>query len=311
MAADSLENGRLFALYRRYIGEPEDRTDVYLGFSLFLGGIGLAVVALALFLWSATLETHTDPYYASVRPAYALVMIALPVTMLGIVVLLPADRKVRYTSIAGVVLTVAAAAGFVYAYPADWYFYGEDYTLEVVTTYAVGMAGVTASTGAALIAHYLELARSAEVIEAGADADDEDDEDDGESYTDEEIRRDIDAAMDGVELSWGGVEKSDNTRLQFESHEFDDVDVDVTAKTTRSSGVDEQVAGLKGLKGGEKKKTTSSESVEDQTAKLRELRTQRMAEEGPSGAELESGADADEGALVALRNRISSLLGRN
>ncbi|ARS91559.1 DUF7139 domain-containing protein [Natrarchaeobaculum aegyptiacum] len=310
MAADSLENGRLFALYRRYIGEPEDRTDVYLGFSLFLGGIGLAVVALALFLWSATLETHTDAYYASVRPAYALVMAALPITMLGIVVLLPADRKVRYTSMAGVVLTIVAAAGFVYAYPEDWYFHGQDYTLEVVVTYAVGVAGVTASTGAALIAHYLELARSVDVIES-ADESDADAEEEAESYTDEEIRRDIDAAMDGVELSWGGVEKSDNTQLQFETHEFDDVNVDVTAKTTRSSGVDEQVAGLKGLKGGEKKKTTSSESVEDQTAKLRELRTQRMAEEGPDGAELESGAETEEGLLETLRNRVRSLLGRN
>ncbi len=45
MAAEQAADGYLFDLYRRYIGEPEDRTDVYVGFGLFLGGIGLAIVA--------------------------------------------------------------------------------------------------------------------------------------------------------------------------------------------------------------------------------------------------------------------------
>lgn len=298
MAADSLENDRLFALYRRYIGEPEDRTDVYLGFALFLGGIGLAVIGLALFLWSTTLELRSDAYFAWVTPAYALTMVALPVTMLGIVVLLPSERRMLYTSIGGTAITIAATIGFLVAYPEHWNFMREtDYTVEVTATYAVGLAGLIASTGAALIAHYLEVAKRAD----GVELDEADDEEPTESYTDEEIQHDIDAAMEGVELSWGGVEKTDHTRLEFSEDEFDDVDVNVQAKTVRSSGVDAQVAGLKGLKGGDAKKTTSSETVDDQTAKLRELREQQSAESDVD--------DAPE--KVSILQRIRSLVGRN
>ncbi|MEY7849905.1 permease [Natrarchaeobius sp. A-rgal3] len=301
MAAESSENGYLFDLYRRYIGEPEDRTDVYLGFGLFLGGIGLAAVALVLFLWSNTLEPRTTDHVAWAQPAYAIVMAALPITMLGIVVLLPSERRVRYASVGAVAITFAAIVGFLIAYPYDWYGVGNDYTAEVVAVYAVGMAGLTASTGAALIAHYLDMARAADRVDAEAEEPDEDE----ESYSDEEIRRDIDEAMDGVELSWGGVEKTEHSRLTFSEDEFDDVNVNVQAKTTRSTGVDSQVAGLKGLKGGETKTTTSSSTVDDQTAKLRQLREEQQAKEASSSAA------ESESAVSGLFARIRSILGRN
>ncbi|RQG97013.1 DUF7139 domain-containing protein [Natrarchaeobius chitinivorans] len=301
MAAEPLGNGYLFDLYRRYIGEPEDRTDVYLGFGLFLGGIGLAVVALVLFLWSSTIEGGS-PSYQWAEPAYALVLVSLPVTMLGIVVLLPSERRVLYTSIAGVAITLGATAGFVYAYPADWYFHGEDYTVQVVVTYAVGLAAISASTGTALIAHYLDMARAADRV----DLENEDDSDaDTESYSDEEIQADIDEAMEDVELSWGGVEKTEHSRLNFSGNEFDDVDVDVQAKTTRSSGVDDQVAGLKGLKGGETKTTTSSSTVDDQTAKLKQLREQKQAEETASAA------GESDSLLSTVVDRFRSAFGRD
>ncbi|RQG89810.1 permease [Natrarchaeobius halalkaliphilus] len=300
MPAESLESGYLFDLYRRYIGEPEDRTDVYLGFGLFLGGIGLAIVALVLFLWSSTLDAQS-PAYSWAEPAYALVMISLPVTMLGIVVLLPAERRVLYTSVVGVGVTLAATAGFVYAYPEDWYFHGADYTVEVIATYAVGLAAISASTGAALIAHYLDMARAAERV----DHEDSPGESEAKSYSDEEIQADIDEAMEDVELSWGGVEKNEQTRLSFSEDTFDDVDVDGQAKTTRSSGVDAQVAGLKGLKGGETTTTTSSSTVDDQTEKLRQLREQQRTEDAVDG-------DTDRWASVrTLLDRIRSVLGRN
>ncbi len=111
--------------------------------------------------------------------------------------------------------------------------------------------------------------------------------------------------MDGVELSWGGVEKTEHSRLTFSEDEFDDIDVDVQAKTTRSSGVDSQVAGLKGLKGGETKTTTSSSTVDDQTAKLRELREEQQANEASSSA------TESESAVSSLLDRIRTLLTRN
>ena len=298
MPAEQPVDGYLFDLYRRYIGEPEDRTDVYVGFGLFLGGIGLASIALLLFLWSSTFEARSAAHLTWAEPAYGIVMIALPLLMLGIVVLLPAERRVLYTSIAGVAITAVAVAGFVYAYPDDWNGYGADYTAQVVATYAVGLAGVTASTGAALIAHYLDMAQRADAVET-------DEEDDEDELSDADVQADIDEAMEDVELSWGGVEKTEHTRLSFSEDQFDDVSVETSAgtKTTRSSGVDAQVAGLKGLKGGETKTTTSSSTVDDQTAKLKELREQQRAEEL---------ATEDDGGspLSGLLDRFRQLLGR-
>ena len=298
MSAEQPPDGYLFDLYRRYIGEPEDRTDIYVGFSLFLGGIGLGIISLLLVLWSSRFEVRTDAYFTWTEPASALVMLALPLLMLGIVVLLPSERRVLYTSVAGVAVTAAAVVAFLYAYPDDWNGYGADYTAEVVAVYAVGLAGVTASTGAALIAHYLDMAREVNRVET--------DDESGESYSDEEIQQDIDEAMDGVELSWGGVEKTEHTRLSFSEDEFDEVDVDsVGTTTTRSSGVDAQVAGLKGLKGGETKKTTSSSTVDDQTQKLKELREQKRAEQA---AEDDGGFTSS---LSSLAESFRNLVRRN
>ncbi|ELY38331.1 DUF7139 domain-containing protein [Natronorubrum tibetense] len=299
MPAEQPADGYLFDIYRRYIGEPEDRTDVYVGFSLFLGGIGLAIVALLLFVWSGTFETRSASYIAWVQPAYALVMISLPVFMLGVVVLLPSERRMLYTSIAGVAITIGAVIGFLGAYPDDWNGYGNDYTVEVVATYAVGLAGITASTGAALIAHYLDMAQQVRTV----DPDDETDEED--ELSDADVRKDIDEAMEDVELSWGGVEKTEHKRLSFSEDEFDAVSVNTDAgtKTARSTGVDAQVAGLKGLKGGETKTTTSQSTVDDQTAKLKELREQQQAEEMAT-------AENDGSPLSGLFDRLRELLGR-
>ncbi|ELY62241.1 DUF7139 domain-containing protein [Natronolimnohabitans innermongolicus] len=298
MSAEQPPDGYLFDLYRRYIGEPEDRTDIYVGFGLFLGGIGLAIIALLLFLWSSTFDARTTAHTMWAQPAYAIVMIALPLLMLGIVILLPSERRMQYASFAGVLVTVAAVVGFLYAYPDDWNGYGADYTAQVVAVYAVGLAGITASTGAALIAHYLDMARTAKRVET-------DDEDEDDDLSDADVRSDIDEAMEDVELSWGGVEKTEHKRLSFSEDQFDDVSVDTAAgtKTTRSSGVDAQVAGLKGLKGGETKTTTSSATVDDQTAKLKELREQQRAEEMAT-------ADDDGSAISGLFVRFRQLLRR-
>lgn len=284
---------KLFDLYRRYIGEPNSDRDVYVGFGLFLCGLVLAVVALVLFVWGTTFEAQSPPYVKWVQPAYAMGMLALPIVMLGIVVLLPSERRVLAVSVVGVGITALGVVGFLYAYPDDWNGYGADYTVEVVAVYAVGLAGLAASTGAALIAHYLDLARQIEPVQVDDDADEE-------HYSDEEIEADIDAAMEDVELSWGGVEKSDSSRLTFTDDEFDEANVGTMGVTkTRSSGVHQQVAGLKGLKGGETKTETAPGTVDDQTQKLKELREKKRAEEL---------ATKDGGRLDAVKHRATSII---
>ncbi|AHF99414.1 permease [Halostagnicola larsenii XH-48] len=305
MVARGDSDGYLFDLYRQYIGEPSGRNDVYVGFGLFFGGIGLAVTALVLFIWASTHEPRSAAYVTWTEPAYGFGMLSLPAMMLGIVVLLPSNRRMLYTSLMGAAVTFGAVLGFFYAYPSDWNGHGQNYTVEVVAIYAVGIAGLIASTGGALIAHYLELAQSAGVTETR----DGDEQAGSESYTDEEIQQDIDDAMEDVELSWGGVEKGDNTKLNFSSHEFDNVEIGDTATTTRSSGVDSQVAGLKGLKGGETKTTTSSSSVEDQTAKLKELREQKRAEEMATN-DSNGALDTVASSLRSAAHRVRSLFGR-
>ncbi|MDG5759382.1 permease [Natronococcus sp. A-GB1] len=281
MTTEQSPDGSLLELYRRYVGEPEGYTDVYVGFGLFFGGIGIGATALLLFLWGSTYEARTleSAYYDLLQPAYALGLLSLPATMLGVVVLLPSDRRTLYAAAGGATITALAVAGFVYAY--HWYFVGDvDYTVEIVTTYAVGLTGLIASTGAALVGHYLELARRAE----SAEADEEDDADDG--LTMEDIREDIDAAMASVDLSWGGVEKTDHKRLEFDDDGFDDVSMDPEQGTTtiRSSGVDDAVAGLKGLQGRETKTTASNSTVDDQTAKLTELRERKERNGADTGS---------------------------
>ena len=293
MSTDGLPDKKLFAIYRSYIGEPDSERDVYVGFGLFLCGIILATASFALFVYSTTLEAQSASYFQWVEPAYALGMLALPVVMLGIVVLLPSERRVLAVSVAGVGITIFAVAGFLYAYPDDWNRYGADYSVEVVALYAVGLAGITASTGAALIAHYLDLARPTAAVPV------EEAEEETEHYTDEEIADDIDAAMEGVELSWGGVEKHESRRLEFTDDAFESADVGTMGvKTTRSSGVQDQVAGLKGLKGGEKKTATSQSTVDDQTEKLKALREKKRAEEL---------ATADDSGVDRVRKRLGNV----
>ncbi|WP_254530302.1 alkaline shock response membrane anchor protein AmaP [Natrinema gelatinilyticum] len=298
MPAEQASDGYLFDLYHRYIGKPADRADVYAGLGLFLSGIGLAVIGLVFFLWGTTFEARSPGYFAWVGPAYALAMSAPLVTMFGIVTLLPSERRVLYTSMGGVTITIAAIVGFLVVYPKDWNGYGNDYTVEVIVPYTVGLAFVTASTSAALIADYLTTTQQANVITTGTTGADWDE----SEISDAQIQRDIDDAMEDVELSRGGVEKTEHRRLRFSNDDFDDVTVDTDAgtTTTRSSGVDAQVASLNGLKGGETKTITSSATVDDQTAKLKALRKQKRAEELAT-------AD-DDGSIATVTKPVSILI---
>ncbi|WP_267639345.1 DUF7139 domain-containing protein [Haloarchaeobius amylolyticus] len=304
---DSTPDNPLYRLYERYIGEPEEETDVYLGFGLFFSGIVVGVVALVLAMVSfSTLEPQSDAFWNWTRISYALGMLALPATITGIVVLLPVERRAVYASVIGSVLDLGAVVWFVSVYPSQWNDYGAGTTLGVISLYALGLVLVVGSTGAALVADQLE--RYKKPGPADIQPVEEEDDEEGEHYSDEEIAADIEDAMSGVDLSWGGVEKSDNRNLDFN---IDDGDMDTsgfsqkTAKVTRSSGIDSQLSNLKAMRGGEKKTATSNSTVDDQTQKLKELRErrQREAERKEEDASL-GGVDSSPGFWSKLKRTL-------
>lgn len=300
--SDTLPDNKLFDLYEQYIGEPDAQTDVYLGFGLFFVAIAFAVIGFALFLWAGLLEAGSDPYWTRRVFGFSLGMLSIPAAMLSVVVLLPVEKRAVYSAAAGMAICLLAVAVFVSVYPSNWNVQGAtDYSIQTTAVYAVGMTVITASTGAALIAHQLaQVKPHPSEIEAVEEDEVE------ESISEEEIEQDIESAMEGVEMSWGGVEKQESKRLSFSTEDsFEAANVDVEAETTRQSGsVDAQVSGLKALKGGDTKTATSSSTVDDQTSKLNELRQRKQEED----------ATEDDGGVIAdigLVDRIRGLLGRD
>lgn len=302
MSEDSPPGGRLIELYRTYIGEPDRRVDVYLGFGLFFAAIAIGVLALAAFVFGSRFAQFDA--FAYREPAFALGMASLPVALLAIIVLLPVDRRGVAGGVVGGLVCFGAVAGFVWAYPYHWDTGGGPlYSMEVVLAYGGGLTILLGSTGAALVAYHVDRARP-----GPADVEPVEESDPEETFSDEEIREDIDEAMADVELNWGGVEKTENTRLSL-SGDFDDVDtsgLEVEAKQVQSGGVDDQVAGLKTIKGGEKKTARSTSTVDDQTSQLAELRQRKREEE--ASADDDGGVAARvEAAARAVRSRLSAL----
>ena len=274
---EDLPDNVLFDLYRQYIGEPDDRIDVYLGFGLFFGGIALAGLALVLFIGASLFAFESDPFWLFREISFGMGMMAVPTLLLGILVLLPVDNRAIYAGAAGTAITFVAVIGFAVLYPYNFNVEGAQYTAHVVVSYAVGMALVLVSTGVALVAHQIERAKP-----GPADIEPMEEPEPTESYSDEEIRRDIEDAMNDVDITWGGVEKHEGTSLTFdleeEGYDFSGMQVEAK-KVTSSSTTDDQVQGLKAMKGGENKTATSTSTVDDQTTKLNELRQKRKEDQ--------------------------------
>jgi hypothetical protein len=301
MTDDDAPNNVLFEWYERYIGEPEAETDVYLGFGLFFAAVGLALLALVLFLVGVGVYgIREDGYFAVARLAYASGMLSVPLAMFSIVVLLPVKQRATFAAGAGVAITVAAVVGFAAVYPDNWFDYGGTQTLYIVSAYAIGLMVVTAATGAALIAHHLHRTQAP----APSEIREPEEEEETESYSTEEIERDIEEAMADVEMTWGGVEKSENRSLKLNT-DFADAEMEAGGlglegnKRVESGGVDAQVEGLKNLKGGDTKTATSESTVDDQTAALNELKQQKQDDQVPTNA-----PTASSGFLSRLLDRL-------
>jgi hypothetical protein len=280
MTPDATPDNVLFDVYEKYIGEPEAETDVYLGFGLFFVGIAFAAVALISFVAVVALYGYRGEsgYYATAQIPYTFALLAAPVTMLSIVVLLPVEKRAVYGALGGNALTAVATVGFVLSYPHRWAEAGGGRMLAVMGTYAVGVSAVVAATAAALIAHQLERAS------APADTEVTEDETGADDVTMEDVRSDIDEAMENVDLNLGGVERTENRSLSFStdiSSEEMRGGAATEPKKTVSSGVDAQVEGLRSMKKGESKKETSSGTVDEQAAALSSLKDQEGSEETP------------------------------
>lgn len=287
----------LFRVYERYIGQPETETDVYLGFGLFFAAVAFALAGLVLFVvGGAAFGIRTDAYFALAQPGYVLSMLSLPLALLAVVVLLPTASRATWAAAVGVAVTGAAAVAFLAFYPDRWFEFGTQETLLVIGTYAAGLAIVTASTGAALVAHHLARAAPApSEIEPAA-------EDHDEEVTEEQVRADIEEAMASVDLTLGGVEREEHRRLEFTSDYADEAGGQLNVEPTETvspGGVDEQVKGLTQIAGGERAVATSESTVDDETAALNLLKEQKRQDEVPTDA-----PTADGGILARLRERL-------
>ncbi|WP_338740788.1 DUF7139 domain-containing protein [Haloplanus salilacus] len=294
MTPDGTPDNVLFEWYGRYIGDPETETDVYLGFALFFGGIALGGVGIVVFFLSALASSPGDTAFALREVAVVASAGGFPVLLLGIVVLLPGDDRMRYAAIAGLGVCFVAVGAFTSVYPMNWNVSrSPDYSAQIIAVYAVGLVAVVGATGAALVGHQVARAGSATdgAAATGGGAANTGGSDAGtaadgttESVSEERVRRDIDEAMAGADLSWGGVDRKNTKRLELNTDA--DVEVDreafenAEATTVRSSsdGVDDALSNLRKLQGREQKTDTSS-GVDDQTAALSELRQQQEAEE--------------------------------
>lgn len=284
-----IAGGRLLAVYRAYIGEPDSRTDVYLGFAAFFAGLGLGLFGLLLFVYERGLIAGDA--FGLRQIAFAAGALGLPLVLVSVTILLPTDRRAVYLALGGFLVTFLAVGFFVSVYPSNWNYGTPDYSLQGVTVYAIGLLGVLSATATALVGYHVERAQGGPVPidpETGEpreptpgavhDADPE--------AVAEQVQRDIDEATAATDITWGGVEKVETERLRINTDAtLEEVDIDQSsAKVHRSAGIDEAVAGLQGLQGG-MARTDSGGGVDDQANALRELREQqrREAEASPDG----------------------------
>jgi hypothetical protein len=294
-------SGLLHEWHRRFIGPVTDSRTVYAGFALFFAGVGLVVVSIATFLWSTT----TDPMGTFKFVLWELAVLTgasgIPAILLGVTILLPVSQRVDAVGAAGVVICLAGTAWFAQVYPEAWY----PNASAVVGVYALGAVVVVATAGTALSSYHAELTgRRLARDQLGEDGDGSttggvgtDGSSGGETVTDEQVQADIDEAMAGAEVNWGGVERDSGRSITIRSSEDTDLEVSdtSTAKATESRGesVDDAVAGLQGLRGEGPKTESSSSGTDEQADALAELRATREQSET---------ADDDGGIVDSVRS---------
>jgi len=291
----------LRSIYFDYIGEPNKERNIYVGFGLFFAGVTLAIVGFCLFLYSNVLESGSPLYWQIREVALVVGFVGLPSVLLSVVLLLPVGFKTRIVSGAGTLFCLAATVILVDVFPYGWTTSeGVNGSVWTISIYATGLVTLVASTGAALVAHYLERAKPpSEVAEAAASFESE-----SESVSKADVESDIEQALDGAELSWGGVEQQPKTKQLNLDMPGTDSDLDRTAienseaTTTRadSNDVDNAVDGLRQLQG-DQSETDRSTGTEEQVNALTEFRNEQDKDD-----DVETGVEEQQSLISRLRS---------
>jgi len=281
-------------LYRRHIGPVSESQSLYLGFGLFFAGVGLVIASILTFLWSTAIPQGEAFKYVLRELAVTTGASGIPIALLGITVLLPVSRRIDAIGGVGVATALVATVRFIQVYPQAWFANSS----VTVGLYALGSVIVIATTGTALSSYQAER-RGQRIAQRHLDQTDQTPTETDRSVSRERVEQDIEEAMEGVELSWGGIERDANRDLTLRETEVDgalgDEMRNFGTKETEGGGVDSAVEGLKHLRGGEKK-TASGAGTAAQTSALAELRETQQQE--PIG---------EDGRLARFRSLIRSV----
>lgn len=298
MGSDEPRDGRLEGLYRRYLGKPAGKTDVYLGFALFFGGLAIGVFGLVLYLASGQFPPEHSLYWQLRELAIVMAFVGLPAFVLSIVVLLPVDQRAVYAGVVGAAISGVAVAVFVTTYPQAWNVPGRDFSPLGLSIYSGGLIVLIAASGAALVAYHLER-RHPSSAEQMVPSEPADDETKSEPPTEAEVKKDIESAVSAADITWGGVEQPTTRKLEIRGDSDTDLDpsgfasIDQPATTTEGEDVDTAVTQLQKLRGWEPT-TAAGDGVDEQTTALRELRKESET----------SDQTADLSAVGKLLNRL-------
>lgn len=138
---DEFESGRLFELYTRYVTEPESKRDVY-GYTILVVGYILGMTGMAVYLVGPTGGELDATTFLAREIAFATAGVGLVSTLLGIVLMLPVQRRGIILGGIGTVTALTAAGWFIIAYPSNWGFGTPDYSSAIITMYTIGVAFV-------------------------------------------------------------------------------------------------------------------------------------------------------------------------
>ena len=266
--------------HRRFIGPVSDSRTVYAGFALFFAGVGLVVVSIATFLWSTTTDPAGTFKFVLRELAVVTGAAGIPTVLLGVTVLLPVSKRIDAVSAVGVVACLVGTARFVQVYPDAWY----PNASVVVGVYALGAVVVVATAGTALSGYHAEQTGRRIAREQLNDGDADGGADTSgasgtQGVTDEEVRADIDEAMSGAEVNWGGVERGSGRSITIRSSDDEGFEMSggsaANATESRGESVDDAVAGLQGLRGEGPKTESSTSGTDEQATALAELRATR------------------------------------